>query len=243
MHEDRPGAGGHAEEVLPVRLFVVDDQQMFSEALTLRLSRSPELWVVGHAPADHPGLTDLLNRLRPNVITVDVGQLGVGAVAVLDRLLAACPGAHLVVVTGSEDPTLAVEAARAGVVGWVSKSATPEHLVDVLRAVSQGHAWYPPRQLGVVLRELRADARRDRTGPLDALSARELEVLHGLVDGLRGAEIAAELQVSANTIRTHTNNIFSKLGVHSRLEAVSLARSAGLRPRRNGPAVIPLRSD
>lgn len=232
---------GSVRSVMPVRLFLVDDQQMFSEALAARLSRSPELWVLGNAPTADPSLLELLARLRPNVITVDVEPFRAATSAVLELLRASCPVANLVVVTGTEDPTLAVDAARAGAVGWVSKTSPPEHLVDVLLAASQGHAWYPPSQLGAVLRELRGDLR-----PLDVLSARELEVLRGVVDGLRGGDIATELGMSPNTVRTHTNSIFSKLGVHSRLEAVSVARAAGLRPRPQGAdggmAIRPIRT-
>ncbi|MGH3475479.1 MAG: helix-turn-helix domain-containing protein, partial [Nocardioidaceae bacterium] len=104
--------------------------------------------------------------------------------------------------------------------------------LTVLRAVPLGHAFYPPRQLGVVLRELLDDARRarDYSARLDVLSDREHEVLLRIVDGKPVSQIAAESVVSTNTVRTHVRSILTKLGVRSRLEAVSVARAAGLRP-------------
>jgi two-component system nitrate/nitrite response regulator NarL len=82
-----------------------------------------------------------------------------------------------------------------------------------------------------VLRGLRTDIRQatDRTGPLDMLSPRELDVLASMVDGRHGPQIAEHLSISVDTVRTHTRSILAKLGVHSRLEAVRVARAAGLR--------------
>ncbi|MCA1226861.1 LuxR C-terminal-related transcriptional regulator, partial [Saccharopolyspora sp. 6M] len=118
-----------------------------------------------------------------------------------------------------------------GAAGWVPKECGVDELTTVLRGVCRGHAWYPPELLGEVLRGLRADvvraARRD--GPLDVLSDRELDVLRGMVEGKRGSRIAAELRISAETVRTHTRSILAKLRVHSQLEAVSVAAAAGLR--------------
>ncbi|MGH4002825.1 MAG: LuxR C-terminal-related transcriptional regulator, partial [Pseudonocardiaceae bacterium] len=121
---------------------------------------------------------------------------------------------------------------RAGAAAWVSKECSLDHLLTVLRSVPLGHAFYPPRQLGVVLRELLDDARRarDYSARLDVLSDREHEVLLRIVDGKPVSQIAAESVVSTNTVRTHVRSILTKLGVRSRLEAVSVARAAGLRP-------------
>jgi DNA-binding NarL/FixJ family response regulator len=114
----------------------------------------------------------------------------------------------------------------------VSKESSLEHLLDVLRGVVLGHAFYPPRQLGVVLRELREDVRRARdcSARLDVLSHREREVLLRMVEGKPVSQIAVESVVSTSTVRTHVRSILTKLGVRSRLEAVSVARAAGLRP-------------
>ncbi|HVV31031.1 MAG TPA: response regulator transcription factor, partial [Mycobacteriales bacterium] len=164
----------------------------------------------------------------------------------IGRFRAAWPPAHLVVLTASRDHAQAIAAARAGADGWVSKECSVETLAHVLRTACRGHAWFPPEQLGPILRELRADVHRahQRDGPLDALTGRERAVLDGLVSGRSSAQIAADLGVSTNTVRTHTNKLFHKLGVHTRLAAVSVARGAGMRPDHadSGGTAVPVTS-
>jgi two-component system nitrate/nitrite response regulator NarL len=93
--------------------------------------------------------------------------------------------------------------------------------------------------LGEILRELRDDVRRARedSDPLDVLSPRERDVLASMAEGKRGRQIAEELLISTDTVRTHTRSIFSKLDVHSRLEAVRVARAAGLRLPERSPVI------
>jgi two-component system, NarL family, response regulator LiaR len=218
--------------VKPVRVLLVDDHQMLTEALAAELSAAPGLWVVGRCTTVDPGLARLVAQLRPDVITIELQPVGSAMHSMLCRLTTAWPAAHIVVLTASSEPARAADAARAGVDAWVPKDCSTRQLVDIVRGVCQGHASYPPECLGVVLRELRADVQRARegAGELEVLSNRERDVLLGMIEGKRGAQIARELGVSANTVRNHTQRIFSKLKVHSRLEAVRVARSAGMRP-------------
>ena len=227
--------------VSPVRVLLVDDHQMLTEALAARLSSTPDIVVVGHCTARDPYPEALVTVARPDVITIEV-TLPRDAAPLLTLLRTAWPPAHFVVLTASRDPEQAVEAARAGAVGWVSKESSIDTLTYTLRCASRGYACFPPEQLGRVLRELRADVSRaqQHDGPLDALTCRERTVLMCLVKGRRQAQIAEELGLSANTVRTHTNKIFTKLGVHSRLEAVTVARGAlhGGRPPATGVAAV-----
>ncbi|MGH3822502.1 MAG: LuxR C-terminal-related transcriptional regulator [Pseudonocardiaceae bacterium] len=213
--------------VLPIRVLLVGDQQMLIEALAARLSATPEIVVVGHCTTRDPHPEGLATVARPDVITVEVAQAG-DAAALLTMFRTAWPPARFVVLTASPDPDQAVEAARAGADGWVSKESSMDTLAHALRCAARGHACFPPEQLGRVLGELRADVRRAqrREGPLEVLTPRERDVLVRFAQGCGPAEIADELGVSAHTVRTHTNKIFAKLGVHSRLEAVAVARAA-----------------
>lgn len=216
-----------------LRLLLVDDYQMVTEALASRLSMTPDLWVAGCCSTDDPQLPEVVRWLRPDVILIEVEPLGFAVGDVLQRLRAAWPAAHVVVVSGDNDVAHAVSAARAGADAWVSKQQSADELETVLRGVCRGHSWFPPQMLGEILRALRDDVRKAREDPdpLDVLSPREREVLASMAEGKRGGQIAEELLISADTVRTHTRSIFSKLEVHSRLEAVSVARAAGLRPR------------
>lgn len=215
-----------------VRVLLIDDHKMLTDVLAARLSAAADMWVVGSAATDDPRLPRLIPALHPEMIITEVGPVAAETSRLLHGMGAAQPGVHLVVLTGSQDDTHAVAAARAGAAAWVPKVSSVGHLLGVLRAVRQGHAYYPPRQLGVVLRELRADVRRsrDRSARLTVLSPRERDVLLRMIDGKPVSQIAAESLVSPNTVRAHIRSILAKLGVHSRLEAVRVARSAGLPP-------------
>jgi NarL family two-component system response regulator LiaR len=214
-----------------LRLVLVDDHRMVTEALASRLSTAPDLWIAGSCQTDDDRLPEIIRWLRPDVVLIDVEPLGVAVAEVLGRIRTAWPGAHIVVVSADEDVSHAVAAARAGVDAWVSKNQGADQLETVLRGVALGHAWFPPEMLGEILRRLRDDVRnaRESSNLLDALSARELDVLTSMAKGNRARQIAAELMISADTVRTHTRSIFGKLEVHSRIEAVSVAWAAGLR--------------
>lgn len=214
-----------------MRLLLVDDHLMLTEALSARFSAVADLWVVGQCATTDPRLPELAARLRPDVITIDIAPAGPSGGELVHQLRSQQSTASIVVLTGVPDRQQAVEVARAGASAWVPKECGVEELATVLRGVCQGHAWFPPEVLGTVLGELRADTRRagERNGPLDVLSDRERDVLLGMVAGKRGGRIAEELLISAETVRTHTRSILAKLHVHSQLEAVSVACAAGLR--------------
>lgn len=241
LHEARSGAVGKVEPMGVHRVFLVDDHLMLTEALAARLSRADDLWVAGRGVIGDPGLIESVRRCRPDVITIEVAGLGSATEEVLRDLAAAGPAARIVVLTSEQDTARAIQAARVGVAAWVPKECGADELLAILRGVCRGQAWYPPELLGPVLQELRADVRRarNRTGPLDALSPRERDVLSSMLAGRHGKQIAEHLAISTDTVRTHTRSILAKLGVHSRLEAVRVARAAGLWPVDPGPRTAP----
>jgi NarL family two-component system response regulator LiaR len=232
--DEDAGAATVQSEIMnhPVRLLLVDDHLMVTEALASRLSAAMDLWVAGRCTTADPNLLDIVRGLRPDVITIEVEPLGHAIGEVLRALVAARPEARVVVLSADHDLAHAVEAARSGVAAWVAKEQGAAELETVVRGVCQGKAWFPPDMLGEILRELRADVSRakEHEDLLDVLSPRERDVLLSMMDGKRGRQIAQDLLISTDTVRTHTRNIFAKLDVHSRLEAVRVARAAGLRP-------------
>jgi len=236
LDEDQLALPRHHQQMSPLRLLLIDDHLMVTEALASRLSSAMDLWVAGRCATTDPNLLDIVRGLRPDVITVEVEPLGSAMGEVLRQLVAARPQARVVVLSSDHDISHAVEAARAGVAAWVAKEQGAAELETVLRGVHEGGSWFPPDMLGEILRELRADVRRAReTGDsLDMLSPRERDVLLGMMEGKRGRQIAQDLMISTDTVRTHTRNIFAKLDVHSRLEAVRVARAAGLHPQERG---------
>jgi DNA-binding NarL/FixJ family response regulator len=242
--EDATPAKGHSQRVRFVRVFLVDDHQMLTDALAARLSMVSDIWVVGKATPTDNGLIDTIAQQRPDVLVVELARVGLRASTLLTELITASPTTGVVVLTESRDRASAVDAARAGAVAWVRKESPVDHLVKVIIGVSRGEGCYPPEELGEVLRELREDVRRarDRSGPLDSLTDREREVLSLMVEGNRPSQIAEQMRVSANTVRTHIGRILAKLGARSSLEAVSMALATGLLPTAAGGAsVYPLR--
>jgi NarL family two-component system response regulator LiaR len=213
----------------PIRLLLADDHLMITEALASRLSAVPGIWVAGRCAATDPNLFAIVKGVRPDVIAIEAEPFGGGIGEIIERLTALSPEARVVILSADRNVAHAVAAARAGAAAWVAKEQDAAEFESVIRGVCSGRSWYPPDMLGEILRTLRADASRDGTD-LDALSSRETEVLRAMMTGRRGRQIASDLHISADTVRTHTQNIYAKLEVHSRLEAVSVARSAGLEP-------------
>jgi NarL family two-component system response regulator LiaR len=235
MYEVVAGRGEHSDGMQIRRVVAVDEHRMFAEALAMTLSGEADVRVVATFSPAEPDLAGKIRTIRPDVVTVDVEPFAVAAAgALIEQLTRRDPELRVIVLTGVREPRLVVEAARAGALAWLSKEAPTIELLATIRAVCAGHARYPTEQLGVVLRELVGELRRAGgaadSGPLAALSGQERRILAAMVDGERGPQIAARLHLSVGTVRTHTQNIFGKLGVHSRLEAVTLARRAGLLP-------------
>ena len=150
----------------------------------------------------------------------------------LKGLLAATPELRTVILAERDDPRLAAAALQAGASGWVAKDCSLSRLLQVLRGVLRGETHLPPALLTGVLREL-TTTRRHRTESeqlVSLLTPREHEVLRCMVSGLGRKAVAERLFLSPHTVRTHMQNVLGKLGVHSTLAAVALARRAGVGP-------------
>lgn len=142
------------------------------------------------------------------------------------------PAVRAVVLAERDDPRRAAQALQAGASGWVAKDCSLSRLLAVVRGVLREETHLPPALLTGVLRELTA-ARKHRTDSerlVESLTPREHEVLRCMVAGLGRKDVAARLFLSPHTVRTHMQNVLGKLGVHSTLAAVALARRAGVRP-------------
>ncbi|MFJ6212634.1 LuxR C-terminal-related transcriptional regulator [Streptomyces sp. NPDC092296] len=154
------------------------------------------------------------------------------------RCRAAHPDLRVVVLAGADDPSRAVRALQAGAGGWVAKESSLGRLLAVVRGVLRDETHLPPTLLTGVVRELTA-VRRDRTESerlVETLTPREQQVLRCMVAGLGRQAVADRLYLSPHTVRTHMQNVLGKLGVHSTLAAVALARRAGVGPAETVPA-------
>jgi DNA-binding NarL/FixJ family response regulator len=159
-------------------------------------------------------------------------------IALVARARAVHSGLRVVVLAGDDDPRRAVRALQAGAGGWVAKESSLGRLMAVVRGVLRDETHVPPALLTGVVRELTA-ARRDRTESerlVETLTPREKQVLRCMVAGLGRQAVADRLFLSPHTVRTHMQNVLGKLGVHSTLAAVALARRAGVGPADFGPS-------
>ncbi|MFE3108633.1 LuxR C-terminal-related transcriptional regulator [Kitasatospora indigofera] len=142
------------------------------------------------------------------------------------------PGLRAVVLADADDPRRAARALHAGACGWVAKDSSLARLTAVVRGVLRDETHLPPALLTGVIREL-TTARRDRTESerlVDSLTPREKQILRCMVAGLGRQAVAERLYLSPHTVRTHMQNVLGKLGVHSTLAAVAVARRAGVSP-------------
>jgi two-component system NarL family response regulator len=222
------GSGAAPPLAGPLRVVIVHGQPAFAEALQERLSAEPDIDVVGTA-ADSRTALAAVTRLKPDLVMIDPHLGSEDGLAVGAQLREIAPGIVLVAVTGVDDPRAAMRAVRMGVRAWVTMDMGVDFLLAAVRAAPYGDSWFPPALLGRML-PLIARPEANRYDELLAeLTDRERQILECMIDGLDRRAIARRLQLSANTVRTHVQRVLAKLQVHSSLEAVALALTAGLR--------------
>ena len=213
----------------PIRVVLVDDHEVFVDALALCLGDHADLEVHGAATSVGHAIR-LLDQVEFDVLVLDLDLAGEDGLAVARYALHSHPGVGVLVTTGTDSGPQVVEAVQLGVRGWVSKTATAAALVDAIRGVARGETRIPADLLAEVLVAMSRGTRApmEHVQGIADLTSRELEVLGCLVDGLSRTEIGELLHVSPNTVRTHVQSILHKLKVHSALAAVAIARRAGI---------------
>lgn len=205
-----------------ISVLVVDDHAVFAEALQERLRAEPDFRPVGIAITAADAVSRLL-RSQVDVAVVDYA-LGDGTgVALAKSVRTVSPDIRVVMLSAVDSVEAVVDAIEAGARAWLPKSVDTAHLVRVVRGVHHGQIWLDPTLLGQVLPRLCTRLRTPGVDPLAVLTPREREVLDAMADGLTRAQIAAALQLSANTVRTHAQHVLAKLGAHSSLEVVTIA--------------------
>lgn len=223
-----------------VRVLIVDDHLAFAEAIAVVLDAEPDIEVTDRVTS--AAAAELAaRRSDPDVVLLDVDLGASDGLDAISRLREVSGRLQVLVVSCSDDVGTVCAAVRAGSSGFVTKDCPPSELVAAVRSVHRGESSIPPRLLTGVLQSLQAAPGQatPEEQRLARLSRREREVLSLMVGGLDRAAIARELYLSANTVRTHAQNVLGKLELHSSLEAVSLALRAGMRPARRREAGRP----
>lgn len=137
---------------------MIDDESLFTDVMTLRLAEVPGIEMIGRCATSSRTLVPEVAEHCPDVVTLELQTLVGVAHDLIEAISTAWPPTHIVMLTGSDDASLAVLAARSGVQAWVPKTSSVEHLIQVLLEVKRGWAFFPPRHLGTILEDLRSEA-------------------------------------------------------------------------------------
>jgi DNA-binding NarL/FixJ family response regulator len=211
-----------------IRVLIADDHSLFRRGLREHLEASG-LEVVGEA-VDAPGAVALSEETDPQVILMAVPLPGGSAIDATRRLQLSAPGASVLLMTVSTEELDIVEAIVAGARGCLLKDSDGDQILAGIAAAADGESALSPRIASVLieqLREHRPPPASSDSGP-GALTMRELEVLSLIVEGKENNEIAAELVISAETVKTHVSTVLEKLEADNRLQAAVRAVRAGL---------------
>jgi DNA-binding NarL/FixJ family response regulator len=211
-----------------IRILIADDHTLFREGVRSLLASVADTQAVGEA-ATGPEAVERALALQPDVVLMDIQMPGLNGIEATRRIVAASPHIGVIVVTMFEDDESVFAAMRAGARGYVLKGADQEEVLRTIRAVARGEALFGP----AIARRLMGYFSTPRPAAVEPvfpeLTEREREVLALIAQGHNNEEIARKLVLSQKTVRNHVSNIFSKLQVADRAQAIVRAREAGMR--------------
>jgi DNA-binding NarL/FixJ family response regulator len=212
----------------PITVVIADDQRMIRSGLRVILDTEPGIMVVAEA-GDGNEAIELVRRHRPAVALLDIRMPVLDGLKAARKILAQSPGTRVLILTTFDADEYVYEALRAGASGFLLKDSPADQLVTAVRSIAAGDALIDP----VVTRRLISRFTLASQGPVELpaelrqLTAREREVLRLVARGLSNVEIAGELVVEENTVKTHVSRILMKLGLRDRVQAVVLAYELG----------------
>jgi len=200
------------------RVVVCDDHPLFREGMVRVLKASGGIEVVGEA-ADGRAALDTIRELKPDVAVVDYKMPGLDGVALAHAVTRDELPTKVLLVSAFDDSSIVYEALSAGALGFMSKEAPPEQVVDAVRAIARGEEVVPPE----LARGLAGEVRKRAKGAMMVLTPRELEMVRFIADGVSVPDISRRIHLSPATVRTHIQKLYEKLGVSDRGAAVAEA--------------------
>jgi DNA-binding NarL/FixJ family response regulator len=212
-----------------IRVLIADDQALVRGGFQAILAGHEDIDVVGEAE-DGVAAVELVERLQPDVVLMDIRMPGIDGIEATRRIAARSSPTRVLVLTTFDVDDYVYEAMKAGASGFLLKTAPPRQLADAVRTIAAGDALLAP---AITRRLVEQFVRRPPPGArvppgLEELTDRELDVLRLLARAQSNAEIAAELVVSEATVKSHVNRILGKLGLRDRAQAIVLAYESGL---------------
>jgi DNA-binding NarL/FixJ family response regulator len=209
----------------PVRIVVVDDQALFRTGLARLLNEDERIEVVGQAEDGLVAL-DVVGKLRPDVVLMDLKMPNLDGIEATRRMLASNPDTKVLILTSFDADTSIIQALKAGAAGYVLKDSQAEGIVSSILAVMSGE-----RVMASAVAQRVLDMLTGSTTPkefYDGLTAREVEILKLLASGMANKQIAYKLGISEKTVRNHVSNMYEKLQIFDRAQAVLYAVRKGL---------------
>jgi DNA-binding NarL/FixJ family response regulator len=209
-----------------IQILIADDHTLFRDGLRALFGSLPDTELMGEATTGDEAVA-LAETLQPDVVLMDIQMPGQNGIEATRRIVQTSPHIGVVVVTMFEDDDSVFAAMRAGARGYVLKGADQDEMLRVVRAVARGEALFGPAIASRLASFFQIPSPAPET-VFPELTSRERELLELIAQGLSNQEIAAQLTISIKTVRNHVSNIFNKLQVADRVQAVIRARDAGL---------------
>ncbi len=211
----------------PLRVLIADDHPLFRKGMRALLVAAQDIEVVGEATTGQE-VIELADTLQPDVILMDLQMPGINGIEATRQILHTSPHIRILVITLFEDDASVFSALRAGARGYVLKDAKEEEILRAIRSVGSGEAIFSPA-IATRLIDFFATPRPDASKEIfPTLTEREREILQLLARGSPNHDIAKQLALSVKTVNNYVSNIFSKLQVTDRAQAIIRARDAGL---------------
>ncbi len=218
--------GTAAPDKTPIRVLIADDQAIVRKGIRALLAEVETIAVVGEASNGQEAVAQAL-ALHPDVTLMDLAMPDMDGLEAIRQITARQAGARILVLTSFVSDDKVFPAIKAGALGYLLKDSEPADLILAIKQVNRGEPSLHPSIAIKVLQELRRPA--EKTPPPNALTAREVEVLHLVAKGMSNREIATQLTTTEATIKTHVSSILSKLHLANRVQAALYALSEGAR--------------
>jgi DNA-binding NarL/FixJ family response regulator len=215
----------------PIRILIADDHAAFRSGLAALLATQPGLALVGEATTGDEAVARSL-EFQPDVVLMDIGMPGGDGIAATRRIVDASPHVAVLMLTMADDDAAVFDAVRAGARGYLRKGADRAELTRAVRAVASGEAIFGPE---VARRLMAFFSQPPASSAFPELTDREREILELIARGYSNQVIGDRLVLSPKTVRNHVSNVFGKLQVRDRAEAIVRAREAGLGGERADP--------
>jgi len=202
-----------------ITVFLAEDHAVVREGLRELISREEDMDVVGEA-GDGEETVRLVKELKPEVVLMDIAMPGLNGIEATQQIKEALPRTCILVLTAYDNPEFVSAVIEAGAAGYLLKNVRGKELTNAIRTAHTGESVLHPTIAKAIFAQLRPPESKYPQERVDLLSERELQVLRLGADGLGNKQIAAALSIGPRTVQTHWRNIFDKLGVFSRTEAI-----------------------